>query len=144
MDILILGHGYYLVRFSNDNDRERVLLEGPWVVQGHYLTVSRWPPTFSTSGAIVESTLAWVRFPDLSMMFYEEDVLYAIASAIGKLVKIDINTKLVTRGRFARVCIEIDLTKPLATKFWLDGRWHSIEYEGLHIICFCCGHYGHR
>lgn len=76
-------------------------------------------------------------------MYYDEDVLYAIASSIGKPIKIDINISLTTRGRFARVCIEVDLTKPLTAQFWLDGRWHSVEYEGLHIICFSCGKYGH-
>lgn len=92
----------------------------------------------------MESTLAWVQFPDLSMMFYDEDVLYAIAFAIGKPIKIDINMRLATRGRFARVCVEIDLTKPLVAKFWLNGHWHRIKYEGLHVICFGCGCYGHR
>lgn len=110
MDIIILGHAYYLVRFTNLQDRERVLTNGPWTVQGHYLTVSQWSPSFKTSEATVESTLAWICFPDLSMMFYDEDVLSAIASAIGKLVKIDINTRVATRGRLARVCVEIDLT----------------------------------
>lgn len=50
---------------------------------------------------------------------------------------------LVTKGRFARVCVEIDLTKPLVAKFWLDKRWYSVEYEGLHLICYKCGRYGH-
>lgn len=88
--------------------------------------------------------MAWVRFPKLSVMYYEEDVLYAHASSIGTPIKIDVNTRLATRGRFARVCVEIDLTKPLVAKFWLDERWYSVEYEGIHTICFECGRYGHR
>lgn len=78
------------------------------------------------------------------MMYYNENLLYTIASSIGTPVKIDINTRLTTRGRFARVCVEIDLTKPLVAQFWLDQRWHSMEYEGIHTICFACGRYGHR
>lgn len=50
-------------------------------------------------------------------MCYNEDVLYALASSIDTTVKIDINTRLATRGRFARVCVEIDLTKPLVAQF---------------------------
>lgn len=42
------------------------------------------------------------------------------------------------------MCVDIDLTSPLVAQFWLDERWHSVEYEGLHTICFCCGRYGHR
>lgn len=77
------------------------------------------------------------------MMYYNEDVLFALASSIRTPVKIDINTRLATRARFARVCIDIDLTKPLVAKFCLDDAWYNVEYEGIHTICFACGMYGH-
>lgn len=32
IDIMILGFGYYLVRFTLDEDMKRVMLDGPWVV----------------------------------------------------------------------------------------------------------------
>lgn len=51
------------------------------------------------------------------MMFYEKDVLHALALAIGKPVKVDVNTRLIITERFAPVCVEIDLTKPLVGKF---------------------------
>lgn len=73
------------------------------------------------------------------MMYYNEDVLYALASSIGTQAKIDVNTRLTTRGSFVRVCVEIDLTKPLVAQFWLDERWHMVEYEGIHTICFTSG-----
>lgn len=37
MDIIVLGFGYYLIKFYNDSNKEKVLLEGP--VKGHYLTI---------------------------------------------------------------------------------------------------------
>lgn len=107
------------------------------------LQLANWSP-FYASKATMESTMAWIRFPNIFMMFHDEDVLTAIAFTIRKLVKIDINTRLANRGRFARVCVEINLTKPLMAKFWLNGHWHTVEYEGLHIICYGCGKYGHR
>lgn len=42
MEIIVLGFVYYLIKFDNDVDRDRVLLEGPWTVQRHYLTTQRW------------------------------------------------------------------------------------------------------
>lgn len=77
------------------------------------------------------------------MMFCNKDVLFALASSIGIVVKIDINTRLVTRAGFARVCIEVDITKPFVARFCLDDKWFSVEYEGIHTICFACGMYGH-
>jgi predicted metal-binding protein len=40
--------------------------------------------------------------------------------------------------------MEVDLTKPLLAKFQLRRRVRKIVYEGLHLICFHCGQYGHR
>lgn len=76
-------------------------------------------------------------------MYYDEEILEAIASSIVTLVKVHINTRMATRARFVRVYVEIDLTKPLVGNFWLGGRWHKVEYEGLHVVCFQCGRYGH-
>lgn len=46
MEIIDLGFGHFLIKFDNDADRDKVLLEGPWTVQGHYLIVRRWNPKF--------------------------------------------------------------------------------------------------
>lgn len=56
----------------------------------------------------------------------------------------DPNTSYATRGKFARVCVEIDLNKPLVPKIYVGGNWQTIEYEGLNLICFKCGHVDHK
>lgn len=58
-------------------------------------------------------------------------------------MKVDRNTLNVERGRFARICVEIDLTQPVIGKVWVNGHWYKVQYEGLHIICSSCGCYGH-
>lgn len=71
---MILGSSYFLFKFDNEEDRERVLLEGPWTVQGHYLVVCQQTPEFTPLDDFIETTLAWVRFPEISVMYYAEDV----------------------------------------------------------------------
>lgn len=78
------------------------------------------------------------------MMYYQEDVLFALACSIGTSIKIDVDTRLATRARLARVCVEVDLTKPLVARLSLDDQWYNVEYEGIHTICFIYGMYGHR
>ncbi|KAJ1376547.1 Zinc finger, CCHC-type [Sesbania bispinosa] len=51
---------------------------------------------------------------------------------------------LTERVEFARICVEVDLRNVLISKFNLNGRIYKVEYEGLHLICFHCGRYGHR
>lgn len=47
------------------------------------------------------------------------------------------------KGRFVRVCVEVDLNQPVVSRVGVQGNWYNIEYEGLHIICAQCGCYGH-
>ena len=39
-----------------------------------------------------------------------------MASAIANPVRVDMNTRNVERGRFAKICVEVDLDKPVVGK----------------------------
>lgn len=107
------------------------MLEGHWIIQDHYLTVRRWKSDFVPTEATIDATLAWIRFPGLSTVYYDENALRATATCIDQPVKIDSNIALATIGKFARICVEVDLTKPLVGQFLPDGKWQKVEYEGL-------------
>jgi hypothetical protein len=77
------------------------------------------------------------------MEYYDESLLLALATSVGTPVKVDVRTLEASRGKFARVCIEIDLDKPVVGKVWFRDYWYHIEYEGLHLLCKNCGIYGH-
>lgn len=142
-DILDIDNGFYMVKFDVAADREKALSDGPWMLYDHYLAVSCWTPEFVSPQARVDRTTVWLRFPGLNLVYYDESVLLAIGSAVGKPIKVDTNTWNVQRGRFVRICVEIDLKEPVVGKVWVDGFWYKVAYEGLHIICSNCGCYGH-
>lgn len=77
------------------------------------------------------------------MEFYDPEFLSALGDKIGKTLKVDLTTTLQTRGKFARLCVQVDLDNPLLANYKLKGRYMKIEYEGIHLICFSCGKYGH-
>lgn len=56
----------------------------------------------------------------------------------------DVATQRASKGNFAQVCVEIDLSKPLKARYRFRGRIQKIQYEGMHNLCFHCGKYGHR
>nr|KYP64823.1 hypothetical protein KK1_019431 [Cajanus cajan] len=60
------------------------------------------------------------------------------------MLKIDKMTSVHSRGKFARICVEVNLMKKLVSKINVMGHIIKLEYEGLHAICFNCGKYGHR
>lgn len=142
-ELMDVDHGYYMVKFDLEADREKVIGGGPWMIFDHYLAVSKWSPDFVSTTAKVEKTLVWVRFPCMNLVFYDESLLLAMASTIGKPIKVDEHTLKVERGRFARVCVEIDLNQPVVGKICVKGTWYKVEYEGLHVLCGKCGCYGH-
>jgi hypothetical protein len=142
-ELMDVGHGFFMVKFDQEMDRMKVMNGGPWMIFDHYLTVRTWSPSFVSTTTKIDRTLVWARIPDLNVVFYNESFLLALASALGTPIKVDMNTVNVTRGKFARICIEVDLDKPVVGKVWIHNHWHNMEYEGLHIICSACGCYGH-
>lgn len=78
------------------------------------------------------------------MKYYDNSVLWIIRNKIEKTLKVDIVTLINIRGNYVRIYVEVDLTKPLLAKFKLQRRVRQIMYEGLHLICFHCGQYGHK
>lgn len=143
-ELIDLEHGFFLARFFSREDYLRVLEGGPWTVMGHYLTIAKWRPNFRPSVEKISTTLVWIRFPELPIELFDEEVLTYMGDAVGKTVKVDELTMAASRGRYARVCVEIDLDVPLVPSIQALGSVQRVEYEGLHLICFGCGKYGHR
>lgn len=73
-----------------------------------------------------------------------EQTLREMGNTIGRIVQVDMTTTVVTRGCFARVCVELDLQRPLIPIVMIMGRVVQVEYESLPRIYFQCGLYGHR
>ncbi|KAF7806787.1 Retrovirus-related Pol polyprotein LINE-1 [Senna tora] len=136
--------GFFAVSFTNQNDFVYAYQEGPWMVADHYLVVQRWRPNFNPKDANeVTKIAAWVRVPGLPLEFYNARCLWRIGDLVGKTLKIDPTTSLTSRGKFARICVEINLKKQLVPQVEVKGRCYAVEYEGLHMVCFHCGRYGH-
>ncbi|KAK4279990.1 hypothetical protein QN277_011676 [Acacia crassicarpa] len=133
----------FLVRFKEDLDYQNALLNGPWVIYGHYLSVQQWTPSFKTHEHVINQVIGWVRLPKLPARYYHKSIIRSIGSVFGEVIKVDYNTDSGDRGKFARLAVNIDLTKPLISKIQVDGEIIFVEYEGLPMICFNCGRYGH-
>lgn len=99
---------------------------------------------FLPPAATITSTLVWVRFVEMPIEFFSRETLLCMGNLLGKATKVDEATASILQDRFARVYVEIAWNKPLIPCVRIMGRVQHIEYEGLHIISFNCGQYGHR
>jgi hypothetical protein len=143
INIIDLSNDYYLVAFTNEEDQYAALMDGPWFIYDHYLTVQEWKPNFNPISDTIKEVAVWMRISGLPIEYYDSQILSFIGNNVGKTVKVDKNTLTQERGKYARLCVQVDLTKPLLAMFTLKGRKYTIEYEGLHMLCMTCGRFGH-
>ncbi|KAF3942845.1 hypothetical protein CMV_030536 [Castanea mollissima] len=144
MDCVSLGRDFFLIRFSNSEGYDFVLRRGPWFIGGHYLAILPWEPYFKASKAKLLSVAVWVRLPKLPIEFYETSVLKEIRSVIGPVLRIDSFTSSETRGGYVRLCVQINLDKPLITSIRIGRLTQRVLYEGVSALCFSCGRLGHK
>ncbi|KAE8703038.1 hypothetical protein F3Y22_tig00110474pilonHSYRG00005 [Hibiscus syriacus] len=90
-----------------------VLIDGPWVIFGSYLTVQPWSHNFGAAEKL--------------------------PSQVG--LSKSTTTPEPGRGKFVLVAVVVDLNKPLLP--CIDGFIQKLEYEGLQNIYFQFGVYGH-
>ena len=113
LDCVDLGHDFYSVRFTLKEDMDAMLENDPWFIEGQFLSIRPWEPFFKPEVANVSSIAVWVRLHTLPLEFYETEVLKQIGEAIGKVLRIDAQTAMETRGKYERLCIQVDMNKPL-------------------------------
>ncbi|RYR69269.1 hypothetical protein Ahy_A03g015826 [Arachis hypogaea] len=110
----------------------------------HYLIVQRWRPFFFLSENEVKKIAAWICIPNLPIGLYNHRFLCKVGSTIGIVLKVDRTTSIHFRGRFAKICVKLDLSKKLVPRISVMRNVLNTKYEGLHLVCFSCGKYGHR
>ncbi|XP_058746366.1 uncharacterized protein LOC131619270 [Vicia villosa] len=115
----------------------------PWFIYDHYLTVKEWTPDFHPENDSIVNVAVWIRISGLSVEYYDPKVLHVIGNLVGRTVKVDKNTLQSERGKCARICVEVDISKPLLAMFELKNKSYRIEFEGLHLLCITCGKFGH-
>ena len=85
-----------------------------------------------------------MRLNELPIEYYHVEALQLIGNAIGKVLRIDTHTANESRGRFARLCIQVDVGKPLTTALLIGGKEQPVWCEGVQRLCFSCRRIGHQ
>lgn len=69
-------------------------------------------------------------------------------SPIGNLIRMDNKSEEVSKGLFARICVKVDVSKPLKRKlnYFYEGSIQEclLDYENITSICFGCGSQSHK
>ncbi|XP_023926069.1 uncharacterized protein LOC112037459 [Quercus suber] len=144
LDCVDLEHGFYLTRFSLKDDYEAILKKGPWFIRENFLSIRPWEPDFRPALANVTSIAVWIRIKELPIEYYNPEALIHIGKSIKNVLRVDSHTAMETRGRYARICVQVDVDKPLPTAVLIGKCEQTICYEGLQSLCFSYGRIRHR
>ncbi|KAL0404414.1 UNVERIFIED_CONTAM: hypothetical protein Sradi_2082200 [Sesamum radiatum] len=145
--VSLINNKHALINLTNEADFSRLWMRRIWYLKGLPMRVFKWSPTFIPDQ---ESSIVpvWVSFLDLPAHLFGKDALHTIAKFVGVPLQIADSTFSRSMLSRARVCIEIDLFKPLVKEFDLqiNGRTfvQKVEYEQVPQYCSLCKHVGHQ
>ncbi|XP_020679216.1 uncharacterized protein LOC110097278 [Dendrobium catenatum] len=143
-----LGADCFLGWFEDVDARDKVMLGGPWYVAGQIIGVEQWTIGARSRQGRKFSSPVWIRLPNLPLEYWDEANLVRMAAGVGEPLYMDKQTKRWDRCAFARVCVQLDLSKKLPKGVWANGLggafFQPVEYEGIPLICQACGKVGHK
>ncbi|XP_039113739.1 uncharacterized protein LOC120249304 [Dioscorea cayenensis subsp. rotundata] len=138
-----LPNGYLLIRCENQDTMHLLMFEGPWAVNGIVLQLASWQPFFEPAFTKLSTATIWIQLHNLPIELWDGESLETISGLFGRLLKIDDFTLSLSRSKYARICVEIDLAKPLKQGFWIGDDEHRVFvvvlYERLPTFCYKCG-----
>lgn len=88
-ELVAIENGFFLAKFSSEEDYNHAKFQGSWMIFNHYLTVQQRQLNFEPNENSLENLLVWVRIPCLPVLYYDYNFLMRVAARIAKPVKID-------------------------------------------------------
>ncbi|GJT19199.1 RNA-directed DNA polymerase, eukaryota, reverse transcriptase zinc-binding domain protein [Tanacetum coccineum] len=120
-------HGYCFFKFKNQEGMEEVLSKSPWIVSNKPMYVQKWDPMIGMKEVDVTKIPVWAKLIDLPLEAWTKEGISALASGLGKPIRMDNITAQVCndgRGRaeYARVLVEFDATKGFKDEICVQYR----------------------
>jgi len=111
------------------------------------LRLFEWMKEFNIHTQRQTHTHVWIRLWELPQEYWMERTLYEIARDVGTPYLIDNVNKYRLTGHYARVLVDLDLSKDIFYEVMVEREGFAfpveIEYEGLPEFCTHCKSIGH-
>ncbi|XP_074293049.1 uncharacterized protein LOC141619947 [Silene latifolia] len=146
-EVLYFAKGWFYFRFASEEDCEKIMNDS-WNMNGFPLILKNWSTTVVEELHAAPLVPVRVKFPHLDPCLWSSKGLSKVASFVGRPICADEFTTNKSKLAFARILIEVDLSKDLPTsvsfKTPFRGRVEQkIEYEWLPYFCQACRRIGH-
>ncbi|XP_075083445.1 uncharacterized protein LOC142167184 [Nicotiana tabacum] len=121
---------YFVLRFANLEERNQVLCTRHHTINNRPIVMKAWTPDFNLHDEVLRTIPLWVRFPNLSLNYWNMKALSKIGSALENPMYANDCTTGTVRISYARMLIEMDITKPLPRRVKMqDPMGNTIEQQ---------------
>ncbi|CAH9105275.1 unnamed protein product [Cuscuta epithymum] len=140
--------GWIIFQFKNEEDRTKIISGGPYSSYGKALFLKVLSDDFEVDDEEFLKVPIWVKLPGLSVTLWNKEEISELASRVGVPIVADQVTLNKTRPNFARVLVEVDLSKPPVLQIPMiqpsgKKRTQFVKYEAYPNYCYECKSYGH-
>ncbi|XP_019248431.1 PREDICTED: uncharacterized protein LOC109227690 [Nicotiana attenuata] len=146
--VLFHNDGYFIILLSTNEEKERVMMNGPYTINSRPVMMRQWSESFDFNEEVLRTIPLWIKFPNLPLNLWSNQALSKIGSGLGKPLYVDACTTIAERIIYAGVLIEMDVTRPLPEKIKLyDPKGKVLEqlvhYDWKPMYCQKCCQLGH-
>ncbi|XP_077252648.1 uncharacterized protein LOC143892060 [Tasmannia lanceolata] len=142
-----MDHGFFLFKFSCEEDCTRVLEDNGHNYGGRPLILQRWDLNTLMEKKKLSEIPIWIKLHGLHLKFYNSHCLSRIASLIGKPLYMDTQTAEASRLNYARLCVLVSAEQLLLDSIKLctsSGEIiQQIDYDWKPRACSFCMDFSH-
>lgn len=147
-EIFYNEEGYFILKFRTVTDRDAVMSRGPYTIYNMTMFIREWTRSFCLKDDMLRTIPIWVKLPRLPLHLWGAASLSKIGSALGIPKCTDECTAHKLRISYARLLVEVDITKKLREHINIKDEKGNIfqqpvEYEWKPLFCERCQKVGH-
>ncbi|KAM0824031.1 hypothetical protein ACQ4PT_070473 [Festuca glaucescens] len=149
LEIRSMGTNLFMAEFATQADMDRVRGGTPWMISKHGVLLKEFDPSAKHADVCFDRLAIWAQILNLPFGLMNDSHGKGLASNIGKVEKMDVDSKGRAWGEFLRVRVSINAQEPLlrCVSVFSQKRQatdvYQVMYERLPIFCFSCGILGH-
>lgn len=111
--ILLHNDGYFVIRFTSAADRDAVTFPGLYTLFNRPIILRAWSIEFDFNEEVLRTIPLWVKLLNLPLNYSSDKPIRKIGSVLRKPIHVDNCTSKAERISYARLLVEMDVTRPL-------------------------------
>ena len=142
------GSGKFLVTFKSENEMNRILFKGPWIVRNELIVVQKIKGEEDLIGEVVNHVELWMQLHHLPLEQISNNGISQIIEHLGEPISKPINI-FVNGYKATKIRVLLPLQAPLKDSLSLalpnqKTKMIYLVYEKLPKVCTFCGIIGHE